>query len=284
MVIASSGEPIAFAASFPGDPAQNQGLSSNGSWSLTQAAPIWYGQRNLNRKDAKLGELEAEKRRQERVYVATVVVKHLETYINACVSAAYDDGTESGRPAGGNGYYQTTTPRPEFDAHKLDVNLQALPPALIYEVLSIQMRQEGAENYLDSPGLAGPPYDEYMWERGYQFAKLGQGAIDIAKRLRVSVGLPVEDFAQGWQTREQGLADLCQRYEDQLAARERHSREMMPTHASALQSQKLATCRPIASVRDDPCDHNIPALGSCLNGLGSLEMCTHRSEGVWCSP
>ncbi len=193
-------------------------------------AGVWYGQRNSNRKDVERAHLEAEKRQQEKVFVATVVVKHLEAYINACVAAAHDDGTESGYPAGGNGIYRTTTPRPEFDPYKLDVNLQALPSALIYDVLSIPMRQDAAEDYLASPGSFDPPYDEYIWERGHQFAKLGQYAIEVATRLRRSTGLPKEDLSQGWRSREEALAAVVTQYEENLAARARQ----FPNIGSAL--------------------------------------------------
>ena len=40
---------------------------------------------------------------KESTYLAILVVAHLDCFANACVSVAFDDGTEEGRPAGTKG-------------------------------------------------------------------------------------------------------------------------------------------------------------------------------------
>lgn len=190
-------------------------------------AGVWYGQRNLARKDARLAAQEEVKAEQERAYVASVVIEHLERYLNECSAVAHDDGTEYGRPAGQNDCYQTTTSEPQFDPHKLNVNLKVLPPDLIYDILAIRSRQENIEQYLGSPGFDDPPYDEYIGERARMHAELGQQVTQIALRLRRAGGLPNEILTKGDWSRDQGFAEVIDRFKAHKARREQLHRESM---------------------------------------------------------
>lgn len=192
-------------------------------------AGVWYGQRNLARKDAKLAEQEIRKADQERAYVASVVIEHLERYVSGCVAVAYDDGTDRGQPAGGGDYYQTTTETPKFDPHTLEVNWHVFPPDLIYDIFAIRSRQEHIESYLDNPGFDddAPDYSDYFWARRTRFAKQGQQVAKIALGLRKAGGIPNEDLTQGNWSRDQGLADVIARNEAREALREIRHRESM---------------------------------------------------------
>ena len=182
-------------------------------------AGVWYGQRNLARKDARLAAQEEEKAKQEVTYAASVVIEHLERYLNECSAVAHDDGIEYGRPAGKNDCYQATTSEPQFDPDKVNVNLKVLPPDLIYDILAIRSRQENIERYLGSPGFDDPPYDEYIGERARMYAELGQQVTQIALRLRRAGGLPSEVLTKGDWSRDQGFAEVIDRFK---ACRARH--------------------------------------------------------------
>lgn len=187
---------------------------------------VWYGQRNLIRKDAEQAAKEEELARHEKAYVASVAIEHLERYISACVDVAYDDGTAYGQPAGGNGYHQATTKEPKFDPHKLDVNWRILPPELIYDIFAIRSRQEHIQDYLHSPGFDDPPeYCDYFWTRRLLFAKHGQEVIEIARRLRKTGGLPEEVLTKGDWTRERAFAEVI---EKAVADEARQKMQQMP--------------------------------------------------------
>lgn len=198
---------------------------------LTAAAGfggVWYGQKYSAHKDAKQAEQDAKQAERERALVASVVIDHLERYINGCVSVAYDDGTEYGRPAGEHGYSQTTTTPPEFDPHKLDLNWSILPPDLIYDIFAIRSRQEHIQSYLDSEGFDDPPdFSEFFWTRSLLFAKLGQQVTQIAIRLRKAGGIPHEILEKGDWSREERLAQVIERCEAHKAERERLHLESM---------------------------------------------------------
>lgn len=193
-------------------------------------AGVWYGQRNSARKDAKHAEQKTKEAEQEKALVASVVIEHLERYINGCVSVAYDDGTEYGRPAGEHGYHQATTTPPEFDPHKLEVNWGVLPPDLIYDIFAIRSRQEHVQNYLDSPGFDDPPdYSDLFWTRSLLFAKLGQQVTEIALRLRKAGGIRTEILTKGDWSRDERFAQVIERCEAHKAEREKLHQKSMAT-------------------------------------------------------
>jgi hypothetical protein len=194
---------------------------------LTAAAGllgVWYGQRNIARKDAKQAAKEDKLAAHERAYVASVIIEQLERYINACIDIAYDDGTACGQPAGGDGFYQSTTKLPEFDPHKLEVNWRALPPDLIYDILEIRTLQGNILRNLDGPAFDDPPeFSDFFWTRRLQFAKLGQQVAEIARRLRKAAGLP-NAITEGDWSRDKSFAEVIEK----LEAYERQTTQQMP--------------------------------------------------------
>ena len=209
-------------------------MSDQTFWDIVKAlitaaagfAGVWYGQRNLARKDAKQAAQEAKNVAQEIAFIASVVIEHLERYIDGCVAVAYDDGTDCGQPAGGNGYHETTTQPPEFDPHKLDVRWQSLPPDLIYDIFAMRTRQEHIQGILGNPGFDDPPdFSEYFWTRRILFAKLGQQVTEIALRLRKAGGLPNEILANGDWSRDARFVEVVKMSEAYQARRERLHRE-----------------------------------------------------------
>jgi len=216
--------------------ASGKGMNEQTVWDIVKAlitagagfGGVYYGQRNLARKDAKQAERDARQADQDRAYVASVVIEHLERYINGCVAVAQDDGTEYGQPAGENGYYRTTTTPPDFDPHKIDVNWRILPPDLIYDIFAIRSRRESIDGYLDNPGFDDPPdYSEFFWWRGFLYAQLGQRVSEIALRLRKAGGIPSEVLNPGDWSRDEAFAEVIEKYNANRALYEEERRKSL---------------------------------------------------------
>ena len=180
-----------------------------------------YGQRNASKRDET-------KRAQDVAYLASVLTLPMENYIQGCLSVTYDDGTSEGRPAGDDGRYETTTTPPDFEPRKHEVNWHALPADLMYDIFAIPMRQQAVQAYLASDGFDDPPYyTDFFWERGYEYAKLGQQVTEIASRLRKVAGLRDENFSKGDWSREEGFRETIEKYEAWKIKRdEAHRRSM----------------------------------------------------------
>jgi len=127
---------------------------------------------------------------QDRAYLAAVLNAPLDAYIQGCLDVTYDDGTSCGQPAGEHGCCVVTVMAPTLNPHDFKVNWAALPADLIDDIFSIPTRQLISERYLSSEAFDDPPdYSDFFWERGHEFAKLGEQVMDIAARLRQSAGL-----------------------------------------------------------------------------------------------
>ena len=151
---------------------------------------VYYGQYRARGRDE-------HQQLQERAYLAAVLSAPLDAYIQGCVDVTYDDGTSCGQPAGENGYYAATVTAPAFDPHTFKVNWAALPAELIDDIFSIPTKQLTAERYLSSDAFDDPPdYAAYFWERGHEFAKLGEQAMQIFARLRQSASLVAEQSSK----------------------------------------------------------------------------------------
>lgn len=173
-----------------------------------------------------LRELRAEKIKDERdtVYLAILVVTHLDRFANGCMAVAYDDGTSEGRPAGGDGiYHQTTARPPEFAPLDIKVEWRVLPRRLMYDILEIPAKKEHLENQLggvrefDDP----PDYAEFFMRRRRDYADLGLKVSGIAKRLREFAQIPIEEGIPGDWSRDVGMQEVVDKLDAARAADEK---------------------------------------------------------------
>ncbi|PYE22862.1 hypothetical protein C7410_109158 [Paraburkholderia silvatlantica] len=165
------------------------------------------------------------RRRKDAVYLAIIVVSHLERVANRCFYVALDDGTARGEPAGKDGEYVATTTPPEFKPLDMDVEWKVLPQDLMYAILrlpdeqaQIDSRLWGIDEYDDDY----PDHTEYFWVRQREYADLALRVSDLARRLRAYARLPpiVAPKPGEWH-RDQELRDIIKRIDDQRDAYER---------------------------------------------------------------
>ncbi|MBV8659806.1 MAG: hypothetical protein JO142_18455 [Burkholderiales bacterium] len=169
------------------------------------------------------------KRHKDTVYLAIIVVSHLDRFATGCLYVALDDGTDRGQPAGRNGEeYVPTTKPPEFQPLLLDLEWKVLPQDLMYAVLRLPDQREQIQNRL--AGITEfdddyPDHTEYFWARRRDYADLGLRASDLARRIRMHSVLPlVEPVPGGW-SRDQELRNIISRIDDQRDAYERRVAE-----------------------------------------------------------
>ncbi len=172
------------------------------------------------------------KRQKDTAYLAIIVVSHLDRFANGCSNVAYDDGTECGRPAGGEEYAATIKP-PEFQPLDIEVEWKALPQDLMYAILRLPDQQEqiriklaGIAEYDDDY----PEHTEYFWVRRSAYADLGLQASNLALRLRKHTGMPVEEPKPGEWCRDQGLREVIEKIGEAVAA---NDRRMAEAHAKS---------------------------------------------------
>jgi len=167
------------------------------------------------------------RRQKDAVYLAIIVVSHLERIANRCFYVALDDGTEQGRPAGDNDEYTPTTKPPEFKPLELDVEWKVLPQDLMYAILRLPDEQAQIESRLwgiDEYNEDFPFHTEFFWVRQRDYAELSLHVTALAKRLRAYAKLPpVAEPKPGEWHRDQELNDIIERIDD---AREAHERRV----------------------------------------------------------
>ncbi|EXF96527.1 hypothetical protein HK44_016460 [Pseudomonas fluorescens HK44] len=169
------------------------------------------------------------KRKKDTAYLGIIVVSHLERFANGCLHVACDDGTEYGRPAGNNGEENVpTTIHPEFQPLDISVDWKLLPKDLIYSILWLPDKQEqlhsrlaGIEEYSYDP----PEHTEYFWVRRRGYAELGLQASDLARRLRMHAGIPLEEHLPDEWNRDQHMKDVIKNIDAKREAHERRRSE-----------------------------------------------------------
>lgn len=188
-------------------------------------AGVWLGGYLTSRHEATRERVRVQK---ETTYLATLVVAHLDRFINGCVDVAFDDGTSEGLPAGtDNIHYQVTTELPIFEPLALDVDWKVLPPDLMYSVLSIPNRVQQLARRLSNPGFDDPPeHMQFFWERQHSFASLGLDVSHIVSQLRAHAGLPPEPPVPGGWDRDAALHEKQERIADERETHFRRVREL----------------------------------------------------------
>lgn len=180
---------------------------------------VWLGGRlTWKREESR----ESDRIKKESRYLAILVVAHLDSFINGCLQVSFDDGTSEGRPAGENGYHKITVTSPKFDPLELDVEWKVLPADLMYGILNLPYRTEQLEadiaNKWEYDDL--PDYAETFWTRQHGFAVLGLEVSELARKLRLHAGLPVDTPADGGKCREGLLREQRNKFVEERAAYE----------------------------------------------------------------
>ncbi|MES2952199.1 MAG: hypothetical protein V4858_27045 [Pseudomonadota bacterium] len=167
------------------------------------------------------------KQKKDSDYLAIIVVSHLDRFATGCLVAAYDDGTQEGRPSGSDGSAQPTTEIPTFEPLDIKVEWKALPRDLMYAILRIPDKLEHLSHHLagvyehDDP----PDYGHYFWARRYGYAELGLEASDIAKRLRKHAGMSIEESVPGEWNRDRAFREIMDAVSERRAAYEKRIAE-----------------------------------------------------------
>jgi hypothetical protein len=180
---------------------------------------VWLGGRlTWKREESR----ESDRIKKESSYLAILVVAHLDRFINGCLQVSFDDGTSEGRPAGENGYHQTTVTSPRFDPLELDVEWKVLPADLMYGILNLPYRTEQLEDDIANTGEYDDPpdYAETFWTRQHGFAVLGIEVSELARKLRLHAGLPVDTPADGGKCRDDFLREQRDKFFEERAAYE----------------------------------------------------------------
>ncbi|MGY2413407.1 hypothetical protein [Pseudomonas pergaminensis] len=148
---------------------------------------------------------------QNTAYLGIIVVSHLERFASQSYEVCMDDGTSRGRPAGQNGECETTTVAPVFSPLEFDVDWKLLPKELMYSILRIPDQQDqihGKLEAIDEFTYDPPDHPEYFWVRRRGYAVLGLQASELARKLRVHAGLPLEEPLKDEWSRDKSMGDV----------------------------------------------------------------------------
>lgn len=176
-------------------------------------------------------------------YLAILVSSHLDRFANGCLDCALDDGTEYGRPAGGDGRYQTTVATPQSNLLEINVEWRVLPKDLMYDILQIPDKRERINNQLASIAEHDVPYDgsEYFWVRRRDYAELGLHTSALAKRLRKHAGLPIEEVLPGEWNRDVSLQEVIIDIDKRRAAYEKRLEESNAKNPMFINHDQVST-------------------------------------------
>ncbi len=149
---------------------------------LTQARESWARHRS---------------KKQRASYLAVRIVPVLENFFYNCLSVVEDRKYKDEQ-----GYLRPTIPCPSINFDSIDVDWQALPFGLMYDIITFPLLVDEANNIIDSvaENIAIPPdYAEYFEELEIQYSELGLNAINLAATLRHRYKFPKndEDLAYG---------------------------------------------------------------------------------------
>lgn len=134
-------------------------------------------------------------RRKDTIYLAIVLISHLDRFANGCSRVAHDDGTVYGAPARPDGEHEVTTEAPVFQPLDLDVNWKILPKGLLYSILRLPDQRDQISSKLSQTfefEFDPPEHTQFFWARRRDYAELGLRASDIAKQLKDLAGIPIE--------------------------------------------------------------------------------------------
>lgn len=164
------------------------------------------------------------RRKKDAHYLAILVVSHIDRFAAGCSYVAFDDGTEYGQPAGGDGEYRATTTPPEFQPLDIKVEWKTLPNELLYDIMMlphkkerIQTRLAGISEYADDY----PDHAEWFWARRRDYAELALHAFDVSTRLRKYVGMPSDKAVPGEWSVSEGMREVITKIDGEREAYEK---------------------------------------------------------------
>jgi len=160
-------------------------------------------------------------RRKDTVYLAIVLISHLDRFANGCSSVAHDDGTLYGAPARPDGEHEVTTEAPVFQPLDLDVNWKVLPKGLLYSILRLPDQREQISNALSQRfefDFDPPEHTEFFWARRRDYAELGLRASQIAKQLKKLAGIPLEEHKEDEWDRDRDFRAVIEEIDGKRAA------------------------------------------------------------------
>jgi hypothetical protein len=123
-------------------------------------------------------------------YLAIRVCTLLDLFLYDCADVVQDDGTVRGE-SDRDGNFTPQARLPSLPFEELDVDWQAIPSELAYDILTLPNRVQRARRYIEGAYENDyPDWSETFRARQDEFAKLGQSAANIADRLRILADLP----------------------------------------------------------------------------------------------
>jgi hypothetical protein len=165
----------------------------------------WWFQSQKNKKDAE--------------YLSILVSCELERYAARCAEVVGDDGLCEGQPDE-NGYSSIQVQTPKFEPHQVGVEWKSLPAGLMYEILDFPYKAELAVQTVSAAfeyAATPPDYSEGFEERQLQYAYLGLAALELAKKLRVYVGIAPRNLG------ECSLSEYMERHKADIELRRKKS-------------------------------------------------------------
>jgi len=178
-------------------------------------------------------EQDAARRRQASHALAAILGGVLDRYADSCLAVARDDGTAEGLPASKDRtQHEATVQRPTFDPNEHQVDLNALPPEVMYAILHLPSRAAEIDAALVDDGFYDPPdHAQYFYARQHGYAELGHRAAQLAQRLRQIAGVPEPALAADELSREATLRKRFEQLEDQQNARNKRARTRVRSRA-----------------------------------------------------
>jgi hypothetical protein len=171
-------------------------------------------------------------------YLAIRVVCALDTFVNGCGDAVYDDGMMGND---GETVPRESTPNLVFPN---DVDWKSVDPDLMYRALSLPNEITSADKAIDwvVGQVSGPPdYREFFTERILRYGQLGLSALKLADDLRSRYGIPARN-ADSWNPRET-LEKKVKEAEEEKAEDEAESARMWQEISERVEATKAAEAR-----------------------------------------
>lgn len=181
---------------------------------------VWLGGHLTSKREAVR---EADRVQKESIYLAILLVAHLDRFVNGCAQVAFDDGTSEGRPAGTDSvYHEVTVTSPTFDPLALNVDWKVLPADLMYSILNLPYRSEQLAKHISGVSEFDdhPDYTETFWTRQHGYALLGLEVSALAHKLREHANLPIDAPVAGDWNRDDSLREQATKIEEARAAYE----------------------------------------------------------------
>jgi hypothetical protein len=159
---------------------------------------------------AKEARFAASKRRKDAEYLAMRLVLVFDDLTGACYNAVHDPLIEDVE-----GISSSTVDDPKLSL-PTDGDYKALPPRLMFDIMSMPNRLEGIMGGLASVAdISGPPdFQEYFEYRREQWSRLGLKALELIDALCRRYKIPLPERPQHYTPRQSFLDELAETERD----------------------------------------------------------------------